>query len=233
MMERTLMAVAAAAAIAAAAAVGVFSAFFALYALVEPHLGAPGAAAVVAASAAILVALLVIVVPEMLSGPDAPGSNAEAPPAAPATDGPPLRKYTADLTRDAVIQPESPPAVTGLDSPVLPQEPPPEMPAEPAPAATPEPARAAVPDPAATVQPVPADRGWTVQVGVFAQAENADGLARKLESLGHSASVSRATAAKGKVLFRVRVGPVPDRAAALRLQSRLSMQGHKGTLVAP
>jgi len=57
MMERTLMAVAAAAAIAAAAAVGVFSAFFALYALVEPHLGAPGAAAVVAASAAILVAL--------------------------------------------------------------------------------------------------------------------------------------------------------------------------------
>ena len=57
MMERTLMALAAAAAIAAAAAVGVFSAFFALYALVEPHLGAPGAAAVVAASAAILVAL--------------------------------------------------------------------------------------------------------------------------------------------------------------------------------
>lgn len=57
MMERTLMALAAAAAIAAAAAVGVFSAFFALYALVEPQLGAPGAAAVVAASAAILVAL--------------------------------------------------------------------------------------------------------------------------------------------------------------------------------
>lgn len=57
MMERTLMALAAAAAIAAAAAVGVFSAFFALYALVEPRLGAPGAAAVVAASAAILVAL--------------------------------------------------------------------------------------------------------------------------------------------------------------------------------
>lgn len=57
MMERTLMALAAAAAIAAAAAVGVFSAFFALYALVEPQLGAPGAAAVVSASAAVLVAL--------------------------------------------------------------------------------------------------------------------------------------------------------------------------------
>ncbi len=57
MMERTLMALAAAAAIAAAAAVGVVSAFFALYALVEPRLGAPGAAAVVSASAAILVAV--------------------------------------------------------------------------------------------------------------------------------------------------------------------------------
>lgn len=57
MMERTLMALAAAAAIAAAAAVGVFSAFFALYALVEPRLGAAGAAAVVSASAAVLVAV--------------------------------------------------------------------------------------------------------------------------------------------------------------------------------
>ncbi len=57
MMERTLMALAAAAAIAAAAAVGVVSAFFALYALVEPQLGAPGAAAVVSASAAVLVAV--------------------------------------------------------------------------------------------------------------------------------------------------------------------------------
>ncbi|MDO9473129.1 MAG: hypothetical protein Q7J28_08735 [Caulobacter sp.] len=51
------MALAAAAAIAAAAAVGVVSAFFALYALVEPQLGAPGAAAVVSASAAVLVAV--------------------------------------------------------------------------------------------------------------------------------------------------------------------------------
>ncbi len=57
MMERTLMALAAAAAIAAAAAVGVFSAFFALFALVEPRLGAAGAAAVVSASAAVLVAV--------------------------------------------------------------------------------------------------------------------------------------------------------------------------------
>ena len=68
MMERTLMALAAAAAIAAAAAVGVFAAFFALYALVEPHLGPPGAAAVVSAAAAILVALAGMIAARKVEG---------------------------------------------------------------------------------------------------------------------------------------------------------------------
>jgi hypothetical protein len=68
MMERTLMALAAAAAIAAAAAVGVFSAFFALYALVEPRLGAAGAAAVVSASAAVLVAVAGLIAARKVEG---------------------------------------------------------------------------------------------------------------------------------------------------------------------
>lgn len=68
MMERTLMALAAAAAIAAAAAVGVFSAFFALFALVEPRLGAAGAAAVVSASAAILVAVAGLIAARKVEG---------------------------------------------------------------------------------------------------------------------------------------------------------------------
>lgn len=68
MMERTLMALAAAAAIAAAAAVGVFAAFFALYALVEPHLGAPGAAAIVSAAAAILVAVAGMIAARKVEG---------------------------------------------------------------------------------------------------------------------------------------------------------------------
>ena len=79
MMERTLMAVAAAAAIAAAAAVGVFSAFFALYALVEPHLGAPGAAAVVAATAAILVALAGMIAARKADSNDRRQTAADAP----------------------------------------------------------------------------------------------------------------------------------------------------------
>lgn len=85
MMERTLMALAAAAAIAAAAAVGVFSAFFALYALVEPQLGAPGAAAVVAASAAILVALAGFIAARKVEG-DRPRGAAHTPPDATLVD---------------------------------------------------------------------------------------------------------------------------------------------------
>ena len=57
MFEKTLMTLAAAAAIAAAAAVGVFAAAFALYAVVESHLGPAGSAAVVAAVAAMIVAI--------------------------------------------------------------------------------------------------------------------------------------------------------------------------------
>lgn len=85
MMERTLMALAAAAAIAAAAAVGVFSAFFALYALVEPQLGAPGAAAVVSASAAVLVALAGMIAARKVDG-DKRRNTAQAAPDATLVD---------------------------------------------------------------------------------------------------------------------------------------------------
>lgn len=60
MIERTLMAVAAAAAIAAAAAVGVIALAFALYAAVLPLIGPAWAACAVAGSAAALVALAAI-----------------------------------------------------------------------------------------------------------------------------------------------------------------------------
>ena len=57
MMERTLMALAAAAAIAAAAAVGVVALAFALYAAVLPLIGPAWAACAVAGAAALLVAI--------------------------------------------------------------------------------------------------------------------------------------------------------------------------------
>ncbi|MGI8841530.1 MAG: hypothetical protein ACR2F8_12230 [Caulobacteraceae bacterium] len=57
MLRRLFLALAAAAAFAASAAVCVVAIAFALYALIEPHVGRAGAAAIVAAAAALVIAL--------------------------------------------------------------------------------------------------------------------------------------------------------------------------------
>lgn len=88
------------------------------------------------------------------------------------------------------------------------------------PQAKPTPAPRAVAKPA----PVPAD-AWSVQVGSFSQVENAEGLQRRLAAAGFDAFVSRVVTDAG-TLYRVRVGPVPDRAAADRLLARVRAAGH-------
>ena len=71
--------------------------------------------------------------------------------------------------------------------------------------------------------------GWAIQVGSFASRENAERLARELKGKGFAATVSQYT--KGKRLWRVRVGPEPDRAAAVALGARLRSAGHAGSAV--
>jgi DedD protein len=211
--------------------------------------------------AAILVALLVIVVPEMLSGPGELQQGADAPPAAPAAEGPPLRSYTAELNGEPPAgepRAEASPPAAQREAPAVAPPPPaaaraPESrpaTASAAPAtgeadgeagssvaARPAPAALANATPAAGddrgTRPLPAGRGWTVQVGVFAQADNANRLEKTLDGLGFPAVVSRGTGSGGKPLYRVRVGPVADRAAAVALRDRLAAQGHKGSVVAP
>ena len=104
---------------------------------------------------------------------------------------------------------------------------------EPAPAQT---SRAAsVPAPTVKAPTAPAEKpvaapakGWTVQVGSFAKRENAQHYVQELGRKGYGAQVLG-----GGTLFRVRVGPVADRAAAAALQSRLSADGFKGAIAAP
>jgi uncharacterized membrane protein YidH (DUF202 family) len=67
-VERTLLALATAAAVIAAVGVAVVSAFFALYALVVPHVGPPGAAAIVAAAAAVLAAVIAMIAASRMDG---------------------------------------------------------------------------------------------------------------------------------------------------------------------
>ncbi len=68
MMERTLMALAAAAAIAAAAAVGVIALAFALYAALLPLIGAAWAACAVAGAAALVVGLAALMAARKAEG---------------------------------------------------------------------------------------------------------------------------------------------------------------------
>ncbi len=68
-----------------------------------------------------------------------------------------------------------------------------------------------------------------VQLGTFASHDNAEHLAQKVKAQGFSAGVSQYPG--GKHLYRVRVGPVHDRAAAAQLQAKLKAAGHTGAVV--
>lgn len=181
--------------------------------------------------ALIVVAVLVIVVPEMLSGPGrslAPDTSADA--------GPPVRTYSLELGTTAAPLTQDQSALTPQST-----EPPapPEADPEPAPAAPvaqpPTPQVADVKPAAAPAAPAPraASKGqWWTQLGSFSSRDNAERLARDLRGKGHAIDVARIRVG-GKDLYRVRAGPVASREAAVALQSRLSAAGHKSSLVPP
>jgi cell division protein FtsN len=70
-----------------------------------------------------------------------------------------------------------------------------------------------------------------VQLGSFASRPNAERLARQVKAQGFPVSVSQYPS--GRHLYRVRVGPVADHAAATQLQEKLHAAGHSGPIVPP
>jgi len=72
--------------------------------------------------------------------------------------------------------------------------------------------------------------GWMVQLGVFSVQANAERLAQELKSQGFHALVSE-NSSGGRPLWRVRTGPVAERAAAEQLNARLRAAGHAGSVV--
>jgi DedD protein len=71
---------------------------------------------------------------------------------------------------------------------------------------------------------------YFVQLGVFVNRASADRLDRTLRRQGFTPIVKEVTAS-GKRMYRVRVGPEIDRAAANALLKRLNEAGHKGSVV--
>ena len=191
--------------------------------------------------AIILVTLIVLLVPELLTGPvrSAPRANAVASSA----EEPPLRSYTIKLADEAhprgaavhngpeqpapLVTPPAPSADTAAAQPAA---------AEPPSAAAPPPAATAgatqAPPAAGAAAPPPgtaeSSGAYVVQLGSFASRTNADRLARQVRSQGFPVKVSRGTSGH---LYRVRVGPVHERAAASELAQQLRARGHSGEIV--
>ncbi len=213
--------------------------------------------------AIILVVLIVLLVPELLSGPSrsVPASQA----AAISSEEPPLRSYTIDLAdeshtaatsagaSDASPQTSGPAQPTTIVERATAETPTPEQPAAASPSAEaarsrpettspaqhetpkeqPQPRAAAAPTqwaPPAAADKASSTGGWMVQLGVFANHANANRLAEELKSQGFHARVSE-NGAGGRPLWRVRAGPVAERAAAEQLSARLRAAGHAGSVV--
>jgi DedD protein len=153
--------------------------------------------------ASILVVLIVLIVPELLSGP----KHA----AAPSVPAAPVHSYTIDVESraPAPAQAQAPASAATEAISVAP------------PAAD-----------LHSGEAVPKfDRAWSVQLGSFAREDNADAFARELRSKGFAAYVS--SSADHASRYRVRVGPFADRETALRLESQLKSRKLAATLVAP
>jgi cell division septation protein DedD len=71
-----------------------------------------------------------------------------------------------------------------------------------------------------------------VQLGSFASHDNADRLLRQLRAQGFAAFVS--SGGSGPSLrYRVRIGPMADRGAAVQTVAKLKALGHAASIVAP
>jgi DedD protein len=206
--------------------------------------------------AIVLMAAAIILIPEMLSGP-----REQTPPKSAAPDGPlktytidlSRPPGTASPTQPAAqeVKPPPPEAVATPTTPMVATQvnpevavgttpsPPVQRDAAEAPAnPTREPRMAASAPPAAprSVEPLasaanaPTSRGWAVQLGSFSKESTAQKMATDLKAGGHDAFVMPVKSGAG-TLYRVRVGPMADRAAAEASLRKLKTLAPGATIV--
>ncbi len=184
--------------------------------------------------AAVLMAAAVILIPEMLSGPD---RDRESEPAPPARSDAPIKTYTIDLSQSptahatpSVVDNRAPPPEEPAPAPVA--APPaeqtsgaqpagadqakPEATSQTAPVVVEQPTAAparATPPPLASDTAAPTSGRWAVQIGSYAREATAERIAKQLRDQGQRAFVMPVKSG-GATLYRVRIGPMKDRASA-------------------
>lgn len=177
--------------------------------------------------AAVIVALAAIFIPMILEGPDdgmgPVGSNLPPAPEYKVKDRveplvlPPPPEAESEPAPEPATVPDAPEAATAETETVVEPEPAPPVEPEPAPQAVAEPAPA---EPEAPAAP-PQASGWVVQVASFSQQANAERLRDRLTDKGYEAFVEQASTGSGAT-WRVRVGPLPERPAAEKLQAEIA-----------
>jgi DedD protein len=187
--------------------------------------------------ASILVVLIILIVPELLSGP----APVPVPPAAPMLSAAPasarerVRNVTVDLATSKAPAPEPPAPEPAAASSAAPQEVP-STAAVSAVAPPPAALETAPPAPtsaaAASKLPVTMGHPWSVQLGSFASRANADKLVRQLKAQGFAVYVLPGGTG-ASLRYRVRVGPMADRNSAALAVAKLNSLGHSGTVVPP
>jgi DedD protein len=177
--------------------------------------------------AVVVVALAVIFVPMILNQRDAPPESATP------TQATPMVQAATDETKIAITKVPPPPALSEPVKAVAPD--PAKVASEPAKVAPPPPkpvVTAAKPTPTNTAKQAAARSGFVVQVGTFSDAANATRLEQKLRAEGEPVRAEQLQMASGKAV-RLRVGPFPDRATAVKAQERIQKDvGVKGVVLA-
>jgi DedD protein len=191
--------------------------------------------------ALIFVAAVIVIVPEMFSGPAPESPSAAAATAATAEAGPPLRTFSMTLsdpgeplTAPTAVAPPAPQPAQQVEAQTVPQpaeaEP---LPVAAAPLTTATPVTTAATNPPAPKAAASAAGGnWWLRVGIFGVRGNAEGLAKRLRAAGFDVDLDKQVI-NGKDMYRVRAGPVRDRSEALALQARLKASGNESLLLAP
>jgi DedD protein len=198
--------------------------------------------------ASILVVLIVLIVPELLSGPASPPART-----APAGTQEAGRTVTVDLaTNKAPAQDVAGEAASAAHSPPVGEHAqasaadPPVLPAARAAPATPPASTASRSAPPALLEtPVPpptsmpggakpaaVGHSWAVQLGSFASRDNADKLVHQLKGQGFSVYVSSAGSGPA-ARYRVRIGPLTDHESAAQTVAKLKSLGQAASIVRP
>ncbi len=178
--------------------------------------------------AVVILALAVIFLPMILRGPVEHRSLDVA------VDVPP-RPDPGSVTRPSPQPGEAPPAVleripvpdseaagVGDEAPTQ-AEPESDVEFEPTPEPEPEPETSAT----------RATAGFSVQVGSFRSHDNAMGLRERLRDAGFPAYVEESAVDEAETVFRLRVGPVPDREEARSLAARIADEQELEGIVVP